>query len=502
MWFLRKLFWNCLAVLKFRSSKPDIIPVPKNIGRPIKGVSLSSHYPGIPIPNIIVADHIPEDESFKLKVFFYDFQVAMYRLFSPMQPGLPSIDEDDENALAVAYSSAHRRCFPAPMLPDEYKSPVDLGRIAVASPYAAYLEKCGDGEYQWDFQNLAKYQHHEGLVSLGVRVRFRVIQPEHRLDAYLIESELGTFKPGDANWGLAQKLALCSMTTHASLVRHFNWTHLAAGSAFAIATRNCLNSNHHLRRLLWPHMFATHFSNHITVIGQMVKGGDFDSIFSFTHEGMCKLFEETYEDFDIGILDPGADAERRGTKNAGFDTPALENREAHFDVMHAHALRYLQLYYDSDECLAKDLEFVEWVDALEKLVPNGIRKLLGEKISILGAARLIAGFIYLGAVEHEIVGTGLWNYQMWNQVQPVRIYKNGRQVPLDVYQRLVNANLNLNISRTQLLQDFSYLGLDHKGKDEFRRFRQELLDLQSNLDKMPFAYWKIYPSILEANINA
>ncbi len=500
MWFLRKLVWNQLAVLKFRSSKPDVIPVPKDGDKPIKAVSLASQFPGIPISNILVADHIPPDEAAPTKLRFYDFQVAMYRLFSPMQPGLPPIDADDEKALADAYTAAHRRSFPAPALPDEYKEPVDLGLIAVASPYAAYLEKSSDGEYQWDLTSLGRYKHHDGLVSLGVLVRF--LAEQGRLKPARIESELGASEPGDENWELAQKLALCAITTHAAIIRHYNWVHLTAGGCFAIATRNCLNASHPLRRLLWPHMFATQLSNYITTKGQMVKGGDFESIFSFTQEGMCKLFEDSYKDFDIGMFDPGADAERRGTKNAGFDTPALDNRILHFDVMQAHALRYLQLYYASDSELTKDVEFINWVNTLDQLIPNGTRRLLGEAITIEGAARLIAGFIYMGAIEHEIVGTGLWNYQMWNHVQPVRVYKNGQRVPLDVYQRLVNANFNLNISRTQLLEDFGYLALDDKGKDEFRQFRQELLNLQARLENEPFAYWKMYPNILEANINA
>jgi arachidonate 15-lipoxygenase len=100
------------------------------------------------------------------------------------------------------------------------------------------------------------------------------------------------------------------------------------------------------------------------------------------------------------------------------------------------------------------------VQTLENLAPNGIRQLLGDEITIEGTARLIATFIYMATVEHEILGTGLWNYQMWPHIQPVRVYKNGQREPLDVYQRLVNANFNLNVSRAQLLQDFRY----HRGR--------------------------------------
>ncbi len=234
----------------------------------------------------------------------------------------------------------------------------------------------------------------------------------------------------------------------------------------------------------------------------MSRGGDFETTFSFTQRGMCKLFEETYEQYDVTVLDPERDAEQRGIKNAGFDTPALSNRTALFDVMKAHARRYLQIYYDSDEKLRADANFQDWIEELNQLVPNGIGKLLGEHISIESAARLIAAFIYMATVEHEILGTGLWNYQLWTNRQPVRIYRNGQREPLDVYQRLVNANFNLNVSRTRLMHDFGYLALDRKGADAFRLFRYELQTLQEKMDQEPFAHWKIYPNILEANINA
>lgn len=502
MWPLRKRFWDFLAILKFRANRPAVIGVPHDTGRTIEAVSFESQFPGIPIPNIRVADHVPADEASRLKYYFYEFQVGLYRWFSPMQAGLPSIDADADKALDAAYTPAHRRCFPAPVLPEEYRGPIDLGHLAVAGPYACYLERAPEGGYQWDLGKLARYEHHAGLYSLGVRVQFRVDGSGRRLEAVQIDCEPGISRPGDRYWDLAQRLALCAATTHVSLVRHFNWVHLAAGGPLAIATRNCLPAVHPLRRLLWPHIFGTQYSNQIVTKGQMAKGGDFETIFSLTHAGMCKLFEDSYEEYDISVLDPAADAERRGIIDAGFETPALANRAAHYEVMHAHALRYLRLYYATDVQLRNDAAFGAWVATLDRLVPNGTRRLLGEAITIEGSARLIAAFIYLATVEHELLGTGLWNYQMWTQVQPVRVYKNGQREPLDVYQRLVNANFNLNVGRAQLMQDFSYLAVDAKGAEAFRRFRDELQALQAKLELEAAAHWKVCPQILEANINA
>ena len=72
-----------------------------------------------------------------------------------------------------------------------------------------------------------------------------------------------------------------------------------------------------------------------------------------------------------------------------------------------------------------------------------------------GVASLLATVIYLAVVEHEITGSGLWDYQLWSDTSPVRIYEDGRNVPVDVFQRLVNANLTLNVNRTMLLNDES-----------------------------------------------
>src|SRR5947207_1240010 len=345
MWKLRKNFWNALATRKFSSNQPTLIPIPADDGPRLNTASLGSQFRGIPIPNILVADRVPVDEAQPLKRYFYKFQVGMYSVLPAMQSGLPPIDADPLKALDEAYTNTHRKLFPTPALPDEYQNGVDLGRIAVASPYSCFVERAPEGGYQWDLRQLDKYEHHPGLRSIGARVLFRVDEPARRLEVTQIDCELGSCKPGDPDWGLAQKIALCAATTQVSLVRHFNGVHLAAGAAFAIATRNNLPPMHPLRRLLWPHMFGTQYSNQIVTSGQMARGGDFET-FSFTHCGMCKLFEETYDQYDITVLDPERDAEQRGITDAGFDTPALSNRRALFHLNQAQALLYLHLYYD------------------------------------------------------------------------------------------------------------------------------------------------------------
>jgi arachidonate 15-lipoxygenase len=216
---------------------------------------------------------------------------------------------------------------------------------------------------------------------------------------------------------------------------------------------------------------------------------------------MCRLFTDYYRQFDFIVNDPEEDAKRRGLAGAPFDLPSQQNLQALFDVIYEHARHYLGLYYENDAGIRSDPAVCSWLDQLNKTIPNGV-KVSRSDVTFATLVRLIARFIYLVSVQHEMLGTFLWNYQLWTHRQPARVYKDGGREPLDVYQRLVNANFNLNVTRTRLMDDFSRLALDDAAKQAFVTFRTRLDELQSKMEKEPWTVWKIYPEILEANINA
>jgi len=498
VWHIRRKFWNWIATFKFRHNKPAVIPVPREDRRPVLAVPFRSKFPAIPIDGLVVADHVPIDEAQPAKRLFSKFQALMYRVLSPMQSGLPPIDADADATLRWGYTRSHREWFPEPQHP----KPADLGGLAVASPYACYLKATPEGAFRWDVSSLGGFECHGGLIPPGAIVNFRFDAERGLLDPTRIETALGSCTPGDAGWDASARLAMCSITTHLSLVRHFNWLHLVCGGPLAMATRNHLPAGHAVRRLLWPHVYGTQYSNEVVTLDQMCNGGDFESIFSFTPRGMCDLFEATAPDFDLASINPVVDGTRRGVDAPGVPAPALENRRALFDVFLRHAVRYLSLYYPSDDDLAKDPAVGAWLSDLEGSIPHGVGGITGGGAGIEATARLVATFIYLASVEHEVVGSGVWDYQLWSDASPIRVYADGRRVPLDVYQRLVNANFNLNVRRTMLLDDFSYLAINDPGAKAFTRFREELRDLQVALDASQPAPWRMEPKRLKANINA
>ena len=208
VWPVRRSFWDGLAMIKYRSSKPLQIPVPQPGEPALRPVPLADRVPSVPISNILVADRIPPDENTAKTLRFFGLQVALYRRFGPMQPGLPPVDADPEKALAHAYAGRRRRLFPPPRLPAEYERP-DLGQIAVRSPYACYVQKAEDGSFEWDLRHLGAYETHDGLVGLGVHVRFELDPSTRTLRPIEIDSDLGRCRPGDTAWERAQRLALC-----------------------------------------------------------------------------------------------------------------------------------------------------------------------------------------------------------------------------------------------------------------------------------------------------
>ena len=500
LWRVRRAFWNGLAVLKFHGQKPEVIPSGAADPRPVRLVPFVTRYPDIPIHGVVVADHIPTDEADTPKRLFTRFQHRLVGWFPPMQEGLPSIAPDAEVVLAQAYTAGHQRCFPAPQRTPE----ADLAAMALASPYASYLEATGDGALRWDLRSLAGFECHPGLVELGATVDFRLDPGSGDLAPVHIETALGVEKPDSAGWDAAVRLAMCSLTSHASMVRHFNWLHLTGGPVFEAVTRNRLPVDHPVRRLVWAHVFGTHGGNDLVTEILMSEGGEFESIFSLTHSGICQLFEATTGEFDLAAINPRMDAARRGVADLAVPTPAHDNRVGLYDVFLSHAERYLGVYYASEDALADDEALGAWIDDLDERLPHGVRSIVGEDATTMtGVASLLATVVYLATVEHEITGSGLWDYQLWSDTSPVRVYQDGRRVPVDVYQRLVNANFNLNVHRTMLLDDaLPDLAVDPAGAQAFRELQQDLLGLQAELDRTSPAPWRMEPRLLKANINA
>lgn len=524
-WMLRKGLWNAIARLKYRWTVPKDVTTTAPMRSPVNLIALNEVYPAIPIADIRVADRSPNDESGAVAELILRFFTKLGVVFSPMQAGRPGIAANPHQALDEAYSQRHRqtvirqaaavqrdpqRMLRPPTMPAELQGSPDLGMLALRGPYAGYLQKVPNStaSYEWDLKELGSYSHHSDLHAPWAHVLFKVNPARASLHPVRIQCELGSIRPGDANWPLATRIAVCAATTHTALVRHWTWTHLIGGEYFSAATRNHLPVDHPLCRLLWPHMVGTHASNRLATLGQLLPDGDFEAIYSLTYSGLCQLVGKAGQGFTLRSCDPEEDARHHGLLDSGLPMPTFSNCRRIFRLIQAHAERYLLVYY-TDEELRTDQPIRNWLAELDRLLPNGLG-LASAPLTCATLARVIARLIYLVSVQHEQLGTQLWNYQLWAHTHPVRVYRDGRQVPEDVYQRLVNSNYILNVVRASLLQDYTRLALNEpdcpdrqrRAEAAFARFRLDLVRLQKKMERKPWAPWMLYPADLEANINA
>jgi hypothetical protein len=501
VWAMRRSFWDAFTVLKFRAAKPAHIPVPTPLERPVESAPLREVIPAITIATIPCAKSVPSDEASPLKRRFVDLQVWLTRVVGLHRPDLPQVDPDPLTRLARAYPAPKRALFPAPLMPPELAGGVpDLGALALAGPYYGYLKPTGDGRWEWDLRVLGASEHRPGVYNLGSRVVFARAEEGATLEPVLIECELGEIGPSDPQWPTARAIALCALTTHCGLVRHFNGVHLAFGSPLSITARNAFPFDHPVLRLLWPHIYGTQFSNEMATLSQLHPDGDFAQMYGFTVQGLYDTFERTFPHLRLEDYDPIAYRETSGLRAAGIEPLGAAHLEAMYALFEAHALDYLRLYYASDADLAADEAVARWLDAYEQAIPNGLPAWT-RPLTVTSLARLIGVLIYMVVVEHELRGSGLWNYQLWTHVHPIRVYRDGRREPVDVYQRLVNSVMTLNTKRAPLQQDFSYLALDERGAEVFRTFERSLEALARELDDKPRLLWKLYPDMLTANMN-
>ena len=502
---MRRSFWTRWHALRFGLNKPLAYGTPDPDRTGIGTRPLGEIHREIPLRSVVAFDRLPVDESGLGMRVLVGLGLFLNRAVPPMKGGLPEIDDDIEKAIEEAVPPRYRRSFRAPVLPDAYagSSTPDLAELAVRSPYSVFLERGDDGDLCWDFRMLGGFEHHDGLCPLGVRVTFASDGTSGGLEATEIESDaFGSVRPDAYAWSESSRLAVCAASTHMALTRHYNYIHLVGGDHWAVATRNHLQPNHPLFRLLWPSISHSLYTNRATARTQLLPDGDFVNVYSFTHAGLMAYYDAMYERYDVRITDPDADWTRRGLDDATFARPSHHNLLELSTVMNDHAKRYIDAYFPSDDALRADPAVGAWMAELDELIPNGIAPLAGDELTRDGLARLVAGHIYEGSVIHDLAGTTLWDYQLWADRNPPRMYADGSRIPVDVYQRTIDNNFALQIKRAGLLADYGSVALDTTGRELFSRLHAECAALQERYDRTPAGPWRMEPKNLEIGMNA
>jgi arachidonate 15-lipoxygenase len=416
----------------------------------------------------------------------------LYPVVSEHQPEAP---RDPRERLRQAYPWLFRLVRTPPVWHAELAQAQQRGTLldllAVGGPYAKLLERSARQEYVIDLDYLRGYPVRPGLARLGCRIRYE--DRGRTVSVRAIEYEGKFVRPGDTLWPMAERVALCSLSTHTTVWRHGMQYHVGGVAPFAVATHQ-LPPDHPLRRLLAPHMADTLSTNYHTHLTLRRNGFDVTG-FSFSYDTILRYYDDGARYFDIRRLDPRQDA---GAREIGADLeyPHQPQAERYFDLFSAYTTEYLSRYYPDEASVAQDAAVRAWFDTLNRHVMRGLSG-YAPALTRESLARLCALYMYTVSVEHE--DNTMWNYAMF---LPATVRDDGRGESVGQVQAVVNFELLISSATNRLMNDASHVALDPQGAAVMRGFQSRLAQLQEQMEHEPARYWRILPRDLEASVSA
>ena len=160
-------------------------------------------------------------------------------------------------------------------------------------------------------------------------------------------------------------------------------------------------------------------------------------------------------------------------------------------------------YYPDDASIVADKVLQDAFEALDKVLPKPLRaRTRGE------LAQVLTRFVSMVSLEHKLVSGIAWDYMSHPYYLP-NVAKEAATVEEAVpYREEAEANIMFRYTISamcwRMLEDWSYVALDEKGKGAIRRFRESLkqagleIDRRNRSRKVPFPH--LHPDGLETSV--
>jgi hypothetical protein len=494
-WFVRQQFWAMVWSFAVVSRLwPRRAPVPR-ADVPIRLISAPESYADFKSPALVVPSDLPRAEMSLPGAMIVQMLHVLQDLYPVVTSHQPDAAADPAERVLQAYPWLFRLVRTPPAWHPELARAWHQGRLldtlAVGGPFAKLLERAGRREYQIDLDYLRGYAVRDGLQRLGCRIRYADAGTTVALAGVELDGRLVT--PGDTRWPLAERVALCSLSTHTTVWRHGMQYHVGGVAPFATAT-HALPPAHPLRRLLAPHIADTLSTNYHTHLTLRRSGFDVTG-FSFDYDTILRYYDDGARYFDLRRLDPREDTAWREI-GADLDYPHLGQSTRYFDLFVDYVTEYIDHYYPDDRSFAADTHLRDWFAALDRHMIRGITGYVPQ-LTRTALVRLCALFIYTVSVEHE--DNTMWNYAMF---LPATVRADGRGQSVGEVQAVVNFELLIASATNRLMHDASHVALDPAGAAVMRGLQSRLTRLQETMAQEPSHHWRILPRDLEASISA
>jgi arachidonate 15-lipoxygenase len=337
--------------LGFRSQK--VRPLEPPIDEQITLVPFGSRKPVADIPRLYDMQSFPKADHARSRRRRIDVTRPLVGALGHLKrPGLPPVPQDHDEMIQAIYPYFFRQSWPEPpTVPPELAETHDpLAAVAVAGPVADYLKRISHdeidrindiapghvdaGAYTIGLEALARHPVKPGLEPIGCTVVFETDDDTGELRTRSIVYRNEVVTPSTERWHTAERVALCSLTTHLSVIKHNVYVHLMYLTVSTAVTVNTLGADHPIRRLV-HHCFQTALIGNYEVAQFQIRGEDAFccTLFSYDYETMIAVINDHLDTFDLGLLDPVESAQNRGVVDVDFAYPYHANVMPLWDII-------------------------------------------------------------------------------------------------------------------------------------------------------------------------
>jgi hypothetical protein len=501
--FVYRLMVSLLTWISFLTQKVHALAPPAD-GAPLRFRPFATAFPEMPIAGLWDAEDFPPSDVAPPRLKSMRGGKLAFRIFRWIAPKTtPPIPSDPKKFLRIVYPFFFRRAWKLqPTLPAALAAEgCDVvAELAVRGPFASYLRRGeSDGEYVMDLTWMLPYACKDDCVAPGGKATLEA--RGGALHTVKIERGGQVARPGTPEFAAARTAFLAGLNEDLTTFRHNVSTHLSTLTAFALASPNRLPANHPVRRLL-HHAFHTVLVGNREVAEFQLSGpaGFSSTIFSHDAPVLAAMANDYLQRFDVWDFEPPAQFARRGTAETPFAYPYRENMLHLWRETLDYVDTYLRLYYVDDDAVRGDAALMAWLDDLERLVPNGIRRPPAPAREWL--TRLCATLLHLSTAEHDVLNNVVWNYSTIGWVIPTAALRSGAPMDqrraFDLVATIIGTWKPYNMLLTA---DVPSLALDDGGRAAMQRWIDRLTAIQQEMAAGGIEAGLTYPANMNPSVS-
>jgi hypothetical protein len=414
---------------------------------------------GFPLEGVYTLKNPPAGEASITQKLGSKALTFLLNYLSIDSDNLPVVPKDHNTLMEIILPDAYVKFLPRPGIPREIADyPGDiLAGTALSGPFANRIAKANQRDlvgspfegrntedfFVIDLNEYSRFPVIDKYEKLGGKALLKYNRQSQRLETKSIFYEGVHYTPADEFWPQLQKIMMATHTTDTAMIRHLLQTHVIMAGLFSAVVHTAFPVDHPLLAFLYPHIYGTIATNNYKL--SILIGGEgsmFPSLFNFDEKGIHNILQKNIDDFDIFKLDVKADLEERGM---------LPTQET--DMLYSYGDITLKLWelttqyveeaintlYPTDSDISSDTRLLNFYNLLAQYVPNDQLKQYAPTLDRENLGRLLTLYIYHDSVEHYIVGTMTYYFQLNANEIPFSVRRDG--IPPSIGEAQNAANL-------------------------------------------------------------